>query len=184
MDHNRLWLGDEDAPALQQLKRQVQPVALSILVHVTQDVGDLQGAALGVGQNAALLGGFAEDVDAQAPDGAGHPVAIDIEGGARRCLDRAAQIHLHAIDHGDEVGLLQIKLRHRRQKRFGDGVFGLIDEQLVDLAAPGHETDPAIFHGHAVVIGNIVHLAAKGVDGENGVASLFRQKTHGPIERG
>ena len=55
----------------------------------------------------------AEDAHRQTPDRAGHPVAIEIE---RREIGRAdvgVDIHLHAVDHGQEIRLPQAEVADR-----------------------------------------------------------------------
>jgi UDP-N-acetylglucosamine 1-carboxyvinyltransferase len=45
--------------------------------------------------------------------GAGHAVAIKIQGGVVGRHDVGVHIHLHAVDHGDKVGLFQAEGAHR-----------------------------------------------------------------------
>ena len=100
-------IGAVDAGLHQQLARQVEAADRGILVEVAQDVGELQRAAEMVRQLSARRLVHAEDAGRQPADGAGDAVAIEVE---RREIGRAdvgRDIHLHAVDHGEEIVLSQ-----------------------------------------------------------------------------
>ena len=130
-----------------------------------------------------LLARFAENGHAQPADGGGHAVAIEIKRGAVWCDDRPLGIHLHAIDHCQEVGALQAKFRDSRAECSGDEGGGIAGIQPVDLATPLGQTGPPLVEVR-LVVGNVVDGAAKGVDGEDRFPTPRRQQSHGPVERG
>ena len=119
-DLHRRAIGD--AAAVEQLARQIEPAALRILAQVAQDVGELQRAAEVIGDVVGLRFGRAERAHRQAADRTRHPVAIEVERVHRRGDDVLDRVHLHAVDHRQEILAPQVELLDARQQRRGDRV--------------------------------------------------------------
>ena len=167
---------------VKRLHGQIDPANPGILVDIAQDIGDLQSPAQMMRQGDARLPLHAEHIHRQAPDGTGHPVAIEVECGIIGPADIGIDIHLHAIDHRDEIGLLQ------RETPNGAGQ----KCHLASVAAPiqrGNVGPPAIQQPAPLrlrcllVVGDIVHQPAKAIDGEHRLALRCRQHPHPGIER-
>ena len=109
---------DGDAGRLQRLARQIEPAERGVLVEVAQDVGELQRAAEMMRERDAGVVLHAEHAHRKPADRAGDAVAIKIE---RRPVGRADvgdDVHLHAVDDGEEILALQVERAHRlRQAR-------------------------------------------------------------------
>ena len=99
-----------DAGLGQQVERDIDPLAQGVLVHVAQDVGELEGMA--ECQAEALGLRRAEDADRHGADAAGDPAAIEVELGLGRQPDAVAGIGLHPRDHG-----LAFRQRHAIGRR-------------------------------------------------------------------
>ena len=108
-----------DAVVMEQVARQIDPPDPGILVDIAGDVGELQRPSEMMGDGLAVRARLAEDRDAEAADGRGDAVAIEIEGGAVRGDDRAFGIHLHAVDDGQEVGPVEAEGLDRRRPERG-----------------------------------------------------------------
>ena len=103
----------DDAGVAQRLARQIEPAERGILVEIAQDIGELQRAAEMMRERQAGLARHAEDPHRKPADRAGDAVAIEVE---RRAIGRADigdDVHLHAVDDGEEILALEIELLHR-----------------------------------------------------------------------
>ncbi len=175
-------VGVGDAGGVQHFARQVEPADAGVLVEVAQDVGQLQGAAQVVGQLQPRRRRHAEHPHRQTAHRARHPVAIEVELAQVRRADVLVDVHLHAVDHGQEVGLVQAE----PVSRLGDhgGASGIATgEQGFDIRPPGQQSGGALLGGALDVVGDVVHGAAEGVDGEHRVALGLGQHPHAGIER-
>ena len=173
-----------DAVFVQKLARQIQPAARRVLGQIAQDVGELQGAAQGVGHAVGLVLGRAEYARRNPAHGAGDPVAVEVQFFQRRRVDVGFRVHFHAGDDGDEIGAAQIvSLRPRSASARDSGRRGAPFVKRVDLAPPSVQRRQLGF-GRVGAVGDVVDLAAKGVDREHGLAPRLGQKAHRPIERG
>jgi hypothetical protein len=123
----------------------------------------------------------AEDPVGQPPDRAGHVVAIGLQ---RRHVGHAHArrgVDLHPLDDGQEILALQPVCSGRVLQRVTDKRFGLAAEQPGDLLAPGGEA-VSLLRRRGRIVGDIVDLAAEGVDGVHRLALGARQHAHGPVE--
>ena len=98
-------IGRNNARRAQRLDRQIEPINRGILIEVAQDVCQLQRPAEMMRERDAVVLLHAEHPRRQPPDGAGDAVAIEIKrrpvGRAR--ADGALDVHLHAVDDGEEI---------------------------------------------------------------------------------
>ncbi len=142
----------------------------------------MQGAAEVVGQADAGRLVHAEDADRQPADGAGDAVAIEIEDVIGRRDDIGVHIHLHAVDHRQKVVLAQAEAAHRlgQEAREAGGLAGI---EGGEIGAPRVELAAALRLVDAGLVGDVIHLAAEGVDVEHGRTLGRRQHPHGGVER-
>ena len=139
MAQHHARLGVADAVPFEDLARQIEPAALRVLVEVAQDVGQLQGAAERIGDGVRVRALIAEDVHRQMADRAGDPRAIEVE---RRQIGGAnvfGRVHLHPVDHREEVLAAQAVAQQRLAQRAGDQVARAPVIERLDLRAPGRE---------------------------------------------
>lgn len=159
---------DRHARAQQRFGRQVHTAQVRVFVDIAQDIGQLQRAAKVMRQRDAGVALHAEHAHGKAPHRAGHAVAIEIQRRVVRRADIRVHVHGHAIDHGEEILLLQTEALdlggqpaqcRRRRAGIARGKIG----------APGVE--PGKARGtRAIAIGNIVHRTAKAIDLEHRLA--------------
>ncbi len=134
-----------------------------------------------VRQGDARLALHAEHLDRQPAHGAGHAVAIEVERIVVGGDDVGVHVHLHAVDDGDEVGLLQAEVLHRLdQERRLPRLAACIEAGQV--AAPGVQRRGAAGAVALLVVGDVVHRPAEGVDGEHARPLPGRHGLHGRIE--
>ncbi len=178
---NRLGVQRGDAGFLQIFARQIETADGGVFIDVAQDVGQLQGAAQMMRQIEARPLVHAEDLDGKTPHGAGDPVAVKIEGGEIGRDNIFRHVHVHPVQDGEEILQPQAVMRHRRcqEAHLLGGLAGIkptqIGAPLLQLFMPlGPRAD--------AIIGDIVHLAAEGIDREHRVAFFLRHQPHGQIE--
>ena len=94
-----------------------------------------------------------------------------------------ARIHFHAGNDVEEVLLLEIKFTNRPKQGTGCRVFWTSREQAFNLLAPLRQLRQ-LFRFPFVAVGNVVHLAAKGVYGEHAVTPIRGQNAHAKVKRG
>ena len=87
----------------QRFARKVETADGGVFVEIAQNVRQLQRAAEVEGEREAGLFIHAEDLDREAANGAGHMIAIKIKGGEIGGADVLGDVHLHAVDHGEEI---------------------------------------------------------------------------------
>src|SRR5216683_2782534 len=72
--------------------------------------------------------------------------------------------------------------RHRVAQRARDEMARVPGIKRVDLRVPGGECRLLVL-GRASIVGDVVELAAEGIDRVHPVAAVFWQEPHRPIER-
>src|SRR6185437_11021487 len=132
-------------------------------------------------QQDAVILGKAKYPNRQPSDRAGHAVAIQIERGQVRRADVLRNVHLHAIDNGQEILALETELANRG-KVVPQSLGGIAPVQRVNIVPPFLERGQP-FRPRALRIRDIVDLPAETVDLEHGAALLARQNAHGRVER-
>ena len=179
--NHRQRLVGHDACGFEIFPRQIQSADSRILIDVAQDVRQLQRAAEMMRQQNAVFLAETEHPHREATDRAGDAIAIQIERlGVRRANVRR-DIHLHAVDDGDEILAAQAELLHRRRIVLHPrGRIASIER--IDIAPPLIERGKT-FGARTVGIRDVVHLTAEAVDLEHGVALLARQNAHRRVER-
>ena len=107
-----------------------------VLVEVAQNVGELQRAAEMMRERHAVVALHAEHAHRQPPDRARDAVAVEIERGPVRRADVGDDVHLHAVDHGEEILALEIEVAHRLRET-GKCCGGCAGVERIDVVAPG-----------------------------------------------
>ena len=169
-------------PALRSSSlRQIEPPDLGVLVDVAQDVGELQRAAEMMRERDAVLLAHAEHADRQPPDRARDAVAIKVERRPIRRADVLRRIHLHAVDHGEEILLAEREIAYRLRQRpqFRRGPAGI---KWLDPRAPFRKPVPALGVRRGR-IGDIIDQPAERIDFEHRLALRARQYPHRGVER-
>ncbi|MBE7220685.1 MAG: sigma 54-interacting transcriptional regulator, partial [Caulobacteraceae bacterium] len=128
---------------LQKFAREIEAAHLGVLVEVAQDVGQLQRAAEMVGEILAHGGRHAEDLHRQAPDRAGHAVAIQVELLLARRPDVLPAVHLHAVDDGEKVDPGQLETADGLEQAGGRGS-GPAGVDRLDGVAPARQAGHAL----------------------------------------
>src|SRR5262249_5295736 len=124
----------------------------------------------------------AENPYTEEPDGAGYACAIKLQSGPVRRADRAFGIHLHPVDDGEKGRFLQTELFHRALERTGEGPRRPAVVEPLDFLAPRRKL-AALSLERKVLVGDVVDIAAKGIDREDPIALHLGQKAHRPEER-
>ena len=125
----RSWDRCCSIPALRSSSaRQIEPADLGVLVDVAQDVGELQRAAEMVRERNAVVLRHAEHAHRQPSHRARHPVAVEVELCPVGRADVLGGVHVHAVDHGEEVLLAQLEVASPpapAPRRSGGGLPGI-----------------------------------------------------------
>ena len=101
-----------DASLTQRLARQIEPAYGRVLVKIAQDIRHLQRTPEMMREREPCLPLHAEHAHAEAADRAGDAVAVEIEGGEIGRADVGNDVHLHAVDDGEEILALQVESAH------------------------------------------------------------------------
>ena len=180
-EHN-FRIACRDAGAFEMIAREIEAADGGVLVEIAQDIGELQRAAEMMGEFEARPVVHAEHLDRQPPHRARHAVAIKIEDDEIGRDDVLRHIHLHAVDHGEEILLAQAIARDRvLQERALDRRASGIER--VEIAPPFGERGEAFLARADAVVGDVVDHAAEGIDREHRLAFGARHQPHGGIER-
>ena len=167
---------------VQQFARQVEAADGGVLVEVAQDVGQLQRAAEMMRELDAGLLLHAEDPHRQAADGASHAVAVEVERREIGRTDIGLDIHLHAVDHGQEIVLLQAEIAHRALQE-GAWPAGTAGVESVEIVAPPSARAARARRAAALPSSAMSSTsAAEHVDREHRLALGRRHDAHGGVE--
>ncbi len=118
------------------------------------------------------------------PDRGRDPVAVEVERGQVGRDDRGRGVHLHAVDHGQEILLAQAVTTGRREQHAGDRVARLARRRA---PRPGRAMppSPASLSAHRRrLVGHVVHQAAERVDRVHRGPAVAREHLHAAVERG
>ena len=113
MRQNLGRIGRRDTRGLQLFARQIQPAERGVFVQVAQNIGELEGPAQMMGECDAGIVFHAEHAYRKPPDRTGDAVAIEIERWLIRRANVGNNVHLHAVDDGDEIFAFQAEAAHR-----------------------------------------------------------------------
>src|SRR5262249_32078207 len=108
--HHHPRYGRLDARLLQRLLRHVEAADGCILIEITQDIGQLQGASEMVREQPARLAFHAEHAHRKPSDRARDTVAIEVERGEGWPWDVVTRAHPRAAEAGEEPLAREINL--------------------------------------------------------------------------
>ena len=134
-----------------------------------------------VGKLAAGLLVHAEDARRQSADGARHPVAIEVERGEVGRAHVGRDVHVHAVDHGEEVGLAQPEVADEWLQELGTSR-GLAGIQSLQIVPPMIELGRPLRPRPRAVVGDVVHQPAEAVDGIHRRTLRLGHQPHGGVE--
>src|SRR6185503_5845721 len=178
---HRLRVGGFEPGRPQRFQRQIEPSDAGVLVEVAQNIGELQGASQMMRELETVMGVHAEHAHRQPPDRAGDAVAIEIEPRQRRRADVLGRVHFHAVDDGEEIGLIERKPLDRTGKARQRGRGAAAIERIDGFAPLRQAGEPR--RTRRVAVGDVVDLAAERIDLEHGLALLAAEDAHGEVER-
>ena len=160
--------------------RQVDAATHGVFAHVANDVGELQGAAQPVGVFGGLRLGLPKDAGRYFAHHARNQVAVLVQllpiGVAVQ-----VQIHMAALDDGEQVPRLDAKPLGMRHQRQHDGVAGFAGKGLLHFVRPPAQLGSGNV-GFGYFIHHIIHFTAKRVKSRNGGAFRLGQKQKGVIK--
>ena len=165
---------------MQFVNRQVNATAQGIFAHVADDVGHLESEPQLVGVGGGGFIGLTEDAGCDFAHHAGHQVAIALQA---RPVQVAGllQIHLAALDHGQQVLYADAVRLDMRHQGLHDRVAGLARKGLLDLLLPPGELGRSHARvGHIVY--HVIHFPAKRIEGGNGGPAFRRKEQEGVIK--
>lgn len=175
-------IGGLDLELLQFIDRQVDAAAPRVVADVADDVGELerQSQLAGIVQRARIL--VAEHAGRQFADHAGHVPTVLAQAGPVQVAG-LVQVHLHAVDDGQQTLARDVAIGQVRLQRARDGVVRLAIDHLVDLRAPPGQLDAR--QGRvAAFVDHVVDLATERVQRSNGPPPRRRQEQERVIEAG
>src|SRR5690349_14356102 len=97
------WVRIDNPMALENLARQVKPVATGGLVEIAQNVGKLQCPAERFGNRMGGRARIAKDVYREMADGACDARAVKVEHSEVRCPNIFSSIHFHPVDDRKKI---------------------------------------------------------------------------------
>ena len=163
----------------QRLARQIEPADAGVLVDVAQDVGELQRAAEMMRERRCRR---------RRPCRRRAPTAVRPRSPRGRNRDRACasvgradvgdDIHLHAVDDGEEILALRGRNRAIARARPAE-LGGAAGVERVDVVAPLRRAAAMRASRAAVAVGDVVDRAAERIDLEHRLALRARQDAHG-----
>ena len=166
----------------QRLARQIEPADARVLVDITQDVSELERAAEMMSKRHAGFVRQAENAHREPADSGRDPIAVKVERRPVRSADVLLGVHRHAINHGVEICMAQMKAA-RHVGEGGEMRLRLSSEHCSNVSAPLLQLGQALSRARRpTVISDIVDCAAEAVDGEHRLALLRRQNAHGGIK--
>ena len=171
-----------DNPGLAQLLlRQIEAADLGVFVDIAENIGELQRAAEMMRQRHAILLAHAEHADRQPPHRARDAIAIKVELRPIRRADVLGGVHLHAVDHGEEILLAEPEVAHRLRQRaqFRRRTPGI---DRLDPRAPFAKPKPALGVRRGR-IRDVIDQPAERIDFEHRLALRARQDPHRGVER-
>ncbi|KAG0778344.1 hypothetical protein G6F22_011289 [Rhizopus arrhizus] len=171
-----------DLELLHVIDGDVDAAAAGVVADVPDDVGHLERQAQLFGVDQRLGIAVAEDAGGQlAHDAGGLPAVI----AHARPIQVAGlvQVHLHAIDHGQQALAGDRTALQLRLQRPGHRVVRLAVEHLVDLRAPPGQLDAGQRRIGAFV-DHVVHFAAIRVQRGDRAAAFRRQEQERVVEAG
>ena len=182
MRHHGTRLGVVDAGRGERLARKIDTADRSVLVEVTQDVGQLQRSPQVVRQRPPLRRRHFKNPHRKATDRTGDAVTVQVQRGPVRSPDIAFGIHQHAVDDSVEVLLLQTVAPDNRLQ----GAQTLMDVaseiQVADVLAPASQLGQP-FRTRPVAVSDVVDRAAKRVNLVHRLALSRRQDPQCRVER-
>src|ERR1700730_16057587 len=182
MPQNDGRVGTRDPMLVENFAGQIKPLPSGVLVEIAQDVGQLQCPAKRFRDQMSGTASIAKDMHREMADGARDTGTIKVEHREIRGPNVFPGIHLHPVDNRQKIMSAQAIAQRRLAQCRGYEKMRPPTIESVDLLAPYGESGELVLH-RPVVIGDVVDLAAEGINRIHPVATILRQQPHGPVER-